>query len=155
MAPSNPDMRKLIQIALVFLFLSTLAFARDTAVVVHKGNATKTITLADLNKMAKLTNKKWADGKSITFVMKDPGASDMKTAVAKVFGVTPDEVKGLIAANKQSFLIVDSDTAVIKAVETTPGAVGFLDVYSITSGVNVVKVDGKMPLEPGYALHGQ
>jgi hypothetical protein len=79
----------------------------------------------------------------------------MKTAVAKVFGVTPDEVKGLIAANKQSFLIVDSDVAVIKAVETTPGAVGFLDVYSITSGVNVVKIDGKMPLEPGYALHGQ
>jgi len=148
-------MRKLIQIALVFLFLSPLAFARDTAVVVHKGNATKAITLADLNKMAKLTNKKWADGKAITFVMKDPGAGDMKTAVAKVFGVTPDEVKGLIAANKQSFLIVDSDTAVIKAVETTPGAVGFLDVYSITSGVNVVKIDGKMPLEPGYALHGQ
>jgi hypothetical protein len=79
----------------------------------------------------------------------------MKTTNAKVFGVTSDEVKGLIAANKQSFLIVDSDAAVIKAVETTPGAVGFMDVYSITSAINVVKVDGKMPLEPGYALHGQ
>ena len=137
------------------LCLSALAFARDTAVVVNKANATKTIALADLNKMAKLTSKKWPDGKAITFVMKDPGAADMKTAVVKVFGITPDEAKELIAANKQSFLIVDSDAAVIQAVSSTPGAVGFLDVYSITSAINVLKVDGKMPLEPGYALHGQ
>lgn len=137
------------------LCLSISAFARDTAVVVNRTNVTKTIALADLNKMAKLTSKKWPDGKAIIFVMKDPGAADMKTAVAKVFGITPDEAKDLIAANKQSFVIVDSDAAVIKTVSATPGALGFLDVYSITSAINVVKVDGKMPLEPGYALHGQ
>ena len=148
-------MPRSFKFALVLLCLSALAFARDTAVVVNKANATKTIALADLNKMAKLTSKKWPDGKAVIFVMKDPGAADMKTTIAKVFGVAPDEVKGLIAANKQSFLIVDNDAAVIRAVETTPGAVGFLDVYSITSAINVVKVDGKMPLEPGYALHGQ
>ena len=30
--------------------------------------------------------------------------------------------------------------------------VGLVDVYSITSHINVVKVDGKLPLEQGYAL---
>jgi hypothetical protein len=40
-------------------------------------------------------------------------------------------------------------------VQTTPGAVGFVDVYSINSGISVIKVDGKSPLEPGYVLHGQ
>jgi hypothetical protein len=39
-------------------------------------------------------------------------------------------------------------------VESLPGAVGLIDIYSITSGVNVVKVNGKLPLEPGYVLHG-
>ncbi len=146
---------RFFQFALILLCLSASAFARDTAVVVNKANGTKTIALADLNKMAKLTSKKWPDGKAITFVMKDPGAADMKTAVAKVFGITPAEAKELIAANKQSFVIVDSDAAVITTVSATPGAVGFLDVYSITSAINVVKIDGKMPLEPGYALHGQ
>lgn len=148
-------MLKSFQLAFVLLCLSAFTFARDTAVVVNKANATKTIALADLNKMAKLTSKKWPDGKAIIFVLKDPGATDMKTAVAKIFGVTPEEVKGLIAANKESFVVVDSDAAVIKTVSATPGAVGFLDVYSITSAINVVKIDGKMPLEPGYALHGQ
>jgi len=27
-------------------------------------------------------------------------------------------------------------------------------VYSISGGVTVVKVGGKLPLEPGYPLHG-
>jgi len=27
-------------------------------------------------------------------------------------------------------------------------------VYAITSGVAVVKIGGKLPLEPGYPLHG-
>lgn len=148
-------MPRFCKLALLLLCLLASAFARDTAVVVNKANATKTIALGDLNKMAKLASKKWPDGKAITFVMKDPAAADMKTAIAKVFGVTPEEAKGLIAANKESFVIVDSDAAVIKTVSATPGAIGFLDVYSITSAINVVKVDGKMPLEPGYALHGQ
>jgi len=29
-----------------------------------------------------------------------------------------------------------------------------VDVYSINSSVAVVKIAGKLPLEPGYLLHG-
>jgi hypothetical protein len=39
-------------------------------------------------------------------------------------------------------------------VEAIPGAVGLVDVYSINSRVNVLKVDGKLPLEQGYFLQG-
>ena len=34
------------------------------------------------------------------------------------------------------------------------GAVGLVDVYSITGAVKVVKIGGKLPLESGYPLHG-
>ena len=51
-------------------------------------------------------------------------------------------------------MIVNSDDALVKKVESTPGAVGLVDVYSITSGVVVIKISGKLPLEPGYLLHG-
>ena len=33
-------------------------------------------------------------------------------------------------------------------------AIGVVDVYSINSSVAVVKLAGKLPLEPGYVLHG-
>ena len=39
-------------------------------------------------------------------------------------------------------------------VAFVPGAVGVVDVYSINSSVVVVKIAGKLPLEPGYLLHG-
>jgi hypothetical protein len=60
----------------------------------------------------------------------------------------------MIGANPNYFVIVKSDADVIRMVERLPNAVGLIDVYSITSGVNVVKVNGKLPLEQGYALHG-
>ena len=135
------------------------ATRRDIAVVVNKSNAAKSMTLAELVKLAKGGTKKWADAKDVTVVMRDPAAPEMKTVIQKVFGMTPDEVKTLITtlngARKDSFVIANSDDVLVKTVQITPGAMGFVDVYSINSGVNVVNVDGKSPLEPGYALHGQ
>jgi hypothetical protein len=48
--------------------------------------------------------------------------------------------------------VVESDQAAVKKVESTPGGIGLLDVYSIRGGVTVLKVGGKLPLEPGYPL---
>jgi len=42
----------------------------------------------------------------------------------------------------------------VNKVASTPGAIGVVDVYSINSSVEVVKIGGKLPLEPGYLLHG-
>jgi hypothetical protein len=57
-------------------------------------------------------------------------------------------------ADHPAIMVLESDEAVVKKVESTPGAVGLVDVYSIGGGVTVLKVSGKLPLEPGYALHG-
>lgn len=145
---------------LIIVFLASgMAWARDLALVAHKSNPAKNVTLADLTKMVKGATKKWPDGKDISFVIKDPSAAEMKLAAQKVYGMTIEELKALIVtlnqARKNTVLIVTSDDVLIKTVETTPGAVGMVDVYSITSGVNVLKIDGKSPLEPGYVLHGQ
>ena len=144
---------------LALLLLASAAAARDIAVVVHKSNATRSVTLAELTKLAKGSTKKWADARDVTLVLKDPSTPEMKTVVQKVFAMTPDEVKALAAklngVRKDSVVVVPSDDVLLKTVQTMPGAVGFVDVYSINSGVNVMKIDGKSPLEPGYALHGQ
>jgi ABC-type phosphate transport system substrate-binding protein len=145
--------------AILLLTLACLpAAAKDLAVVVHKNNATRNVALADLTKICKATTQKWPDGKDVVLVLRDPASPEMRMVLQKVYGMSADEVKSLISgvnqARKDRILVVGSDDAVIKAVQTIPGAVGIVDVYSITSTVNVVKVDGKMPLEPGYALHG-
>ena len=39
-------------------------------------------------------------------------------------------------------------------MESSPGAIGVVDVYNITSGVKVIKIDDKQPFDPGYILKG-
>jgi ABC-type phosphate transport system substrate-binding protein len=56
--------------------------------------------------------------------------------------------------NHPAIVIVKSDEEVVSKVQSIPGALGVVDVYSITGGVAVVKVAGKNPFEPGYLLHG-
>jgi ABC-type phosphate transport system substrate-binding protein len=61
--------------------------------------------------------------------------------------------KALIAAHKDVIVMADSDADVLKIVQTTPGAIGFVDVRSVDNTINVVRVDGKLPMESGYLPH--
>ena len=55
--------------------------------------------------------------------------------------------------HKNSLKLVDSDSDVLTYVENTPGAVGLVDVRSVTDRVTVIRVDGKVPMEDGYLPH--
>jgi ABC-type phosphate transport system substrate-binding protein len=144
---------------LVVLGASSAA-ARDIALVANKNNPTDSITVADLIKVCKAQTNRWPDGKPITFVMRAPSAPEMKMVLEKVYGLSESELSDLIVsanhgrANHPALLVVNSDEELVNKVAATPGAVGVVDVYSINSSVAVVKIAGKLPLEPGYLLHG-
>ena len=143
-------------LALGAVLLSALlsCAARDLAVIVNKSSQVKTLTSTDLGKLANASLAAWPGGGKVTLILRDPTAPAMRMALEKFFGSTTEKVKAVIAANPGYFVVVNSDADVIRMVESLSGAVGLIDIYSITSGVNVVKVNGKLPLEPGYALHG-
>ena len=126
--------------------------AKHMAVVVNKANSTDNVTAADLAKILQVNTKKWADGKNITIVLRDPSSPETQEALQRLFKMSQAEVSTFVQNHKSNFIAVDTDEALLKIVETTPGAVGLVDVYSITSRINVVKVDGKLPLEQGYLL---
>jgi ABC-type phosphate transport system substrate-binding protein len=79
----------------------------------------------------------------------------MHVAVQKLFGVPSAEAKTAIAKINEVrplIKIVGSDEDVFRTVATTPGAVGLVDVYTISSAVKVLHIDGKLPFDVGYAL---
>ena len=127
--------------------------AKQMAVVVDKSNPVANMAAADLIKVLQANTKKWPDGKNITIVFSELSSGDLQQALQHLFKMTPDEVKTFLISHKTSFVAADSAEALLKMVESTPGAVGLVDVYSITSKVNVLKIDGKLPLEQGYLLH--
>jgi ABC-type phosphate transport system substrate-binding protein len=152
--------RKTLTVCLFLAASVSLAAARDLALVSNKANSVSGITLPDLIKVCKGQNNRWPDGKSITFIMRNPSAPEMKFFVEKVYAISGAEVKEVIATANHgrmghpAVMIVDSDEDLVNKVASIPGAIGVVDVYAINSSVAVVKLAGKLPLEPGYLLHG-
>jgi len=136
---------------------SSFAAIKNLAVVMSTGSKLSDVPLADLSKLCKGIQKAWPDGKSFTLVIKNPESPEMRVAVQKLFGYNSGDPKTAIAKLNESRVavkIVSSDEELLRAVESTPGAVGILDVYSINSSVKVLRVDGKLPFDVGYALKG-
>jgi hypothetical protein len=68
----------------------------------------------------------------------------------KLNNMTEADLKSRLGAHKDSVILVDSDADVLDTVDSTPGAIGLVEVRSVNGQVKVVKVDGKLPLEQGY-----
>ncbi len=152
--------RRGLIVALLIVGGTTLALAKDVALISNKGSAVSSVTMPDLVKLCKAQTARWPDGKTVTLVVRDPASADMRMVLEKVYGMTPQAVSELIAtanhghASHPAIVVVPSDEDVVHKVASTPGAVGLVDVYAINSSVDVMKVAGKLPFEPGYPLHG-
>lgn len=152
--------RRVLIFCLFLLSALSVATARDLAVVSNKANTVAAISLIDLVKVCKGQTNHWPDGKSVTFIMRAPSTPEMKVVMEKIYEVPEAQVKEMIATANHgrmghpAIMVVDSDEDLVNKVASIPGAIGVVDVYSINSSVAVVKVGGKLPLEPGYPLHG-
>jgi hypothetical protein len=130
---------------------------KNWALVAPAGSKLQDVTLTDLVKLCKGTQKGWPDGKSFTLVMHDPDSAEMRGAAQKLFGVAPDEIKAAVTKLNESravIKIVASDEEIMRTVDSIPGAVGLVDVYAINSSVKVLRIDGKLPFDAGYTLKG-
>jgi ABC-type phosphate transport system substrate-binding protein len=138
----------------------SLCAARDLAVVSNKGNAISGLAQAELVKLSKGEMARWPDGKPVTFIMRPPSTPEMKVLLERIYDMPVAQVSELIStanhgrANHPAIVFANSDEDLVNKVASLPGAVGVVDVYAINSSVTVVKVAGKLPLEPGYLLHG-
>ncbi|HJS97669.1 MAG TPA: hypothetical protein VJ756_01165 [Terriglobales bacterium] len=136
------------------------ALAKDMALISNKGNSLKGLSFPDLVKICKGQMGHWPNGRPVTLITRSPASPEMRIVLQKVYGMTAEEVNQLFAAanhgrtDHPAIVVVESDDSVVKKVEAMPGGIGLVDVYSITGGIDVLRVGGKLPLEPGYALHG-
>ncbi len=146
-----------VLLVLAICAASTLAAIKNMALVTAASSKLADVPLADLVKYCKGTTKAWPDGRSFAIIIKNPDAPEMRGVLMKLFGAAGGDAKAAIAKLNETrtvVKIVDGDDELLKAVEGTPGAIGIVDVYSINSSVKVLRVDGKLPFDVGYALKG-
>ena len=153
-------LRFVLWVLALALVCAQSALAKDVALIANKGNSLKGLSFPDLVKICKGQMGHWPNGRPVTLITRSPASPEMRIVLQKVYGMTADEVNQLVASanhgrtDHPAIVVVDSDESIVKKVEATPGGVGLVDVYSITGGIDVLRVGGKLPLEPGYALHG-
>ena len=147
--------------ATILLLLAAVgaAFATDFAVIVNPANPAKIMALADLGKIFKGKTSTWGNGRNVTIILREPSTASMKFIIEKVMGVDVEQGKTILSdptrKSASQVVFLNSDEEIVKAVETNPTAVGIVDVYSITGGVKVIKIDEKQPFDPGYVLKGR
>ena len=140
-----------VLLAFVLTFL-TPCFAHHMAVVVNKDNNVENVTAAHLSRILRSEIKKWPDGKAIVLVLHKDSAGETET-LERLNKMTGDELKAMISLHRDSIVMADSDADVIRIVQSNPGAIGLVEFRSIDNTINVVRVDGKLPMESGYLPH--
>jgi ABC-type phosphate transport system substrate-binding protein len=153
-------LRRAFILALFLAGGSAVSLAKDIALISNKGSAVTAVTMPDLVKLCKAQTPHWPDGKAVTLIVRDPGSSDMKIVLEKIYSMNSQALNELIASanhgrgTRPAIIVASSDDDLVRKVASTPGAVGLVDVYAINSSVDVMKIAGKLPFEPGYPLHG-
>lgn len=142
-----------LQVAALILLLPSLSLARDIALIADKANPSSTVNDKELLKILKNEVGKWPDGRKVTIYLSDPTSADGKVVLEKMYKMSANELRSFAEEQKGSIVILPSDEFVLRAVAQHPGALGFVNVYSINSSVKVLKIDGKLPMQQGYLLH--
>jgi phosphate transport system substrate-binding protein len=149
---------RLMIVCALLMGVTSFVFATDFAVIVHPSNPVRAMTLAELGKIFKGKSGSWPTGRNITLILREPNSQGMKFVIEKVMGTGAEEGKAILNDSTKksgvSVVFVVSDEEVVKAVEASPGALGIVDVYNISGGVKVIKIDDKQPFDPGYVLKG-
>jgi hypothetical protein len=132
--------------------LSCLAQAKQLVIVAEKTAAPANIKTAELT--AILNSHHGSEGKQATIVMRDPSSPDGQLFLRRLLNLNSDQMHSYVQAHPGLIVIADSDDAILRIVSGNRSALGVIDLYSLTKDVSVVKLDGKLPLEPGYLLKG-
>src|SRR5664280_822509 len=132
-------------VVLWLVFAPCQAHAKQLALVADTGNVTTNIASPELVKIFNSRTRNWPNGTPITIVFKDPSSGDMQLVVRKLFNMTTDQARAFVHAHPGQIVIADSEEAVLRFVSSTRGAIGIIDLYSLTKDVHVLKIDGKLP----------
>src|SRR2546421_12503700 len=120
---------KLAFVSVAMLALVLPSYGSHMAVVVDKGNPTADVSASDLTKLLQNNTKAWPTGKKVVIVLRDLPSADTELALRRLLNLSSSEVKDFMTAHKGSIVTANSDESLLKIVETTPGAVGLVDVY--------------------------
>jgi ABC-type phosphate transport system substrate-binding protein len=150
-------LRLLAALSLAFLAASAAA-AGDVAIIVHRDNPQAVVTMAELSRLFRLDQQRWASGDKVDVVLQVGGSDKAALILDRVYRMKAEDLKpfwlgkiyrGELTAPPR---VLASDAGVKQFVAGNPRAMGYIDAVLLDASVKPLRVDGKLPGEPGYPL---
>lgn len=129
------------------------------AVVVHKSSGFQTLSAGDLRRMLTGDLRVWPDKRQVVLIEQPETTEVQRRMLWKLLRLTPEGYHQLLLAVQFQgrelplIKVLNSDETAIKFVWNLPGAISVVDASAAAASaerVTILRIDGKMPGEPGY-----
>jgi len=134
------------------------AQAVAVAIVVHPATEVDDLTFDELKSIFRGERQFWDDGRRVTLLIRAPVAEERQLILERIYGMDEDQFREYwigkmfraeVAAGPK--LVYSADMA-RDLVTVIPGSITFVPVSDVSSGTKVVRIDGLLPSDVGYAL---
>jgi hypothetical protein len=130
------------------------------AVIVHHSNPVDNLTFSELRRIFMLDTQTWPHGRKITVVLREKGQPERAETVRVICGLSEDDYeKHILFRTFQGGVnigprSIQSAAAMLRFVFSAPGAIASVAADQVDASVKLVRIDGRLPGEPGYRLRG-
>lgn len=148
---------------ILFLFVFQLSFSvakgADVAVVVRPDVPVENLSFADVRKLFRGDRQFWPSNLRVTLLIRAPSSRERDVVLKTIYQMTEAQFrqywisKVFRAEAATGPKIVYSSEMAKELVEGIPGAVTFVDAANVPKDLKILKIDGRMPGDKGYALH--
>jgi ABC-type phosphate transport system substrate-binding protein len=128
------------------------------AIVVHKDTDIEDLSLAELRNIFLANQQFWPDRTRIILLVRAPKSEVRDLVLNTIYEMDEAQfrqywiAKMFRAEVPRGPKIVFSTDMMLELVIAIPGSISFVGADEVTDNVRVVKVDGKLPADPGYPL---
>lgn len=131
---------------------------QPVAIVVHPDTDVDDLTMEELREIFLAEQLYWPDRSRIVLLVRAPAAYERSFVLDRIYQMSEAEfrrywiAKMFRAEIPSGPRVVFSSNMAIGLVTAIPGSITFMLASDVTPDVKVVRIDGKLPTEPGYAL---
>ncbi|MBZ5649585.1 MAG: hypothetical protein LAO18_03745 [Acidobacteriia bacterium] len=146
---------------LCLALLSPLAAQRhdvDIAVVVHPDTPVSNLSLSDVRKVFLGDRQYWSTNVPVVLLIRAPVARERDVVLKIIYQMSESQFKQYWIAKifraeaATAPKVVYSNDIANQLITAIPGAIAFVDSKDVRPGTKVLRVDGRLPGEPGYPL---
>jgi ABC-type phosphate transport system substrate-binding protein len=130
----------------------------DVAVVVQPDTPVSNLSLAEVRKIFLGDRQYWTANTPVVLLIRAPVARERDVVLKIIYQMSESQFKQywiakiFRAESVSAPKVVYSNDMASELVTALPGAIAFVDSRDVRPGTKVVRVDGRLPGEPGYPL---